>query len=724
MILGILFFNAIIGFVQEQRAAKTVTALKERLQVLVRVLRGGNWQQIPSKELVPGDLVRIRTGDFLTADMQIREGKLIIDTSALTGESATREINEDGELFAGSIVKNGECTAIVSKTGLQTYLGKTTRLVFSASHKLHMEEVVGKVVKSLFLLILAVLIITVFIAILWGQPLISVLPLVFILLISVVPAGLSTMFTISMANGSRELSAKGLLVSRLTATEDAATLTTLCVDKTGTITRNLLSLREVIANTGFTPHDVLLYGSLASEKADNDPIDLAFLLEASKQEIHTGEYQQVSFKPFLAENKRTEGLIQYNGEEFLVMKGAYLTIKEICGLNKISFDANVDHWAQKGFKTIAVGIQRNNETKLVGIVALYDPPRPDASEIIAAIKDLGVEIKMLTGDGLPVAKEIARQTGVGDKVISISDVRQGMQLHDDSFINAVHQHNGFAEVLPEDKFNIVKALQNERQVVGMTGDGVNDAPALKQAEVGIAVKSATDVAKQAASIILLEEGLKNIPELIITGRMIHVRITNYIVNKIAKTIQTGLFVCVTYLITRQFAIGPLDMVLMLFLIDFLILALATDKVKWSKQPANWNINPLVANGLILGLVLFIECLAWFFVAEKYFNIRNPEELHSLGFASLFFSGIFSVVIIRSKGRFFKEPIGNIVLAVIIADAFIVSVLLAIGFPGFQKISIPLILSTISCFMVFNFLINDSIKIFLSNKAGQKNHNRI
>lgn len=710
LIAGLLLFNGIVGFWQEMRAAKTVESLKAKLTVMVRVLRNGDWLNLPSMAIVPGDILRIRTGDFLVADMLLINGHLQVDKSALTGESALIDAKENETIYAGSIVKNGECTALVIATATNTLFGKTEGLIMSAKHKMHMEEVVGKVVQILFSIVVVVLGITVVNALLGGESFIATLPLILILLVSAVPIGLPAMFTISMAKASQELSEKGLLVSRLSATEDAATLTTLCIDKTGTITENKLSLQDIKPTPNFTDKDVLLYGTLASVKANNDAIDDAFFNRTSKEGINLADYQQQSFVPFSAANKRTEATIQHHNETFVILKGAYLTIQELCTHPDHILDQTVDAWATKGFKTIAVAIKKNNTTELVGIAALYDPPRPDSAEMLAAIKQLGVTVKMLTGDALPVAKEIALQAGVGKNIIAINEVRKSLQQSG----TVIAQYDGFAEVLPEDKYNIVKSLQQQKQITGMTGDGVNDAPALKQAEVGIAVSTATDVAKQAASIILLQNGLKQIVDLLRVGRITHTRIANYTVNKIAKTLQTILFVCIAYLLTKKFVVGPIDMVLMLFLIDFVVLALATDKVQWSKQPANWNIKPMVMKGFVLGILLFAECLFWFLWASHQFKINNAELAHSLGFATLFYSGICAVITVRTNGRFYKEPISKTLLWVIIADIVLVLILLPIGFTGFAALPIVPAACTLAFFLFCNLVINDSVKVVLLN----------
>jgi H+-transporting ATPase len=708
LIGGLMLFNAIIGFIQESKAAKTVQALKQSLQVLVRVLRNAKWQQVQGGQLVPGDIIRIRTGDFITADAKIIDGIAGADQSALTGESMLINKKEGDILYSGTVIKNGECNAVVTATGVNTFFGKTVQLVQMAKPRLHMEEVVTKVVKILFLIVLIFVGITIAVSLLRGETFLSMLPLVLILLVTAVPVAMPAMFTVSMAKGSQQLAAKGILVSRLSATEDAATLTTLCIDKTGTLTQNKLSVQDIEGAENFTIDDVLRYGVLASVAANNDPIDMAFLQKATDNKIDTSGYQQTAFTPFSAAIKRTEAMVQKDGKQSKVMKGAYNTIKGLCNPQKSNLDKTVDTWAAKGFKTMAVAIQQDNITTLVGILALVDPPLADSAKMIAGIKELGVTVKMLTGDALPIAKEIATQVGVGDDIAIASLLRENAAGSDSYSI--IIAHNGFAEVLPEDKFTIVKTLQQHQEITGMTGDGVNDAPALKQAEVGIAVKSATDAAKQAASVILLNEGLESIINLITVGRTIHHRITNWVVSKISKTLFTVVFVCAAYIITGQFVVGAFDMVLLLFIIDFVILTLSTDIVRWSKKPESWNIKLLVKQGFLLGLLLIVEALVWLFIGKKYFTLTDLNQLHSFGFATLFFASIFNIFVVRTPTRFHKQAIGRNLLWAIIADIILACIILSIGLPGFTTLPIMVTGSSLLYFAFCSFVINDWIKV--------------
>ena len=571
-----------------------------------------------------------------------------------------------------------------------------------------MDEVVANVVKILFSIVLVFLAITIAVSLFRGETFLSILPLMLILLISAVPVALPAMFTLSMARGSEQLSAKGVLVSRLSATEDAATLTTLCIDKTGTLTQNKLSVQEIIAASNFTVNEVIQYAVLASVAANNDPIDKAFIQKATDDKIDMNGYMQMSFTPFTADIKRTEAMVQKEDRQFKVMKGAYDTLKELCNLKQIDLDKAVDTWAAKGFKTMAVAISQDGATKMVGIAALIDPPIPDSAEMITKIKELGVKVKMLTGDALPIAKEIAIMVGVGEDIVAASLFRNDPDAGDAH--NVIIAHNGFAEVLPEDKFNIVKALQQQREITGMTGDGVNDAPALKQAEVGIAVKAATDVAKQAASVILLREGLESIISLITVGRTIHHRITNWVTSKVASTLFKILFVCTSYIIMGQFVIGAFDMILLIFIVDFVSLTLSTDAVSGSRKPESWRIKPLVKLGFILGLLNSVEALIWLFEGKAYFRIAEPGLLHSFGFAILFFVGIFNIVIVRTQNRFYRQPIGKILLFALIADIVLALFVLTLGVPGFTRLPIIVTGSTLLYFIFCSFLLNDWVKV--------------
>ncbi len=415
---ALLVVNAVLSFMQEHRAAGVVETLRRRLQVSARVRREASWQVIPARELVPGDIVRVRPGDIIPADVKLLTGALSVDQSALTGESKDADKAPGDVLSSGSVVRRGEGNGVVMLTGAKTYFGRTTELVQQARPKLHIEAVVAKVVRWLFVIVGALLGVVIVLSLIRGAPLLEMLPLMLVLLMSAVPVALPVMFTVSMAVGSKELAKRGVLVTRLSAAEDAATMDVLCVDKTGTITMNQLAVTGVIPLERATEADVLFAGALASQEANQDPIDLAFLAAAKERHIFDGlpAVTPVSFAPFDAKNRRTEAVVEQNGQRLRVMKGAVRTVAEACGLQPPAIDAleaRVSESALKGYRTLAVA--RGPETgtpALLGLVTLYDPPRPDAKQLIAELHDLGVPVKMLTGDALAVASEIAPRSRV------------------------------------------------------------------------------------------------------------------------------------------------------------------------------------------------------------------------------------------------------------------------------------------------------------------------
>ena len=629
VVTALLIVNAVLSFPQERRAAGVIEALRKRLQVSARALRNSNWQVIPARELVPGDIVRVRPGDIIPADVKLLSGTLTVDQSALTGESKDVDKAPGETLSSGSVVRHGEGNGVVMLTGANTYFARTTVLVQQARPKLHIEAVVTSVVRWLFVIVGALLGVVVILSLIRGAPLVEMVPLMLVLLMSAVPVALPVMFTVSMAVGSKELAKRGVLVTRLSATEDAATMDVLCVDKTGTITMNQLAVTGVIPQAGATEADVLLAGALASQAANQDPIDLAFLAAAKERHIfdNVPGVTPISFAPFDAKNRRTEAVVEQNGQRLRVMKGAVRTIGEACGLQPPAIEtleASVSASATKGYRSLAVA--RGPETgavALVGLVSLYDPPRPDARQLIATLQDHGVAVKMLTGDALAVASEIARGVGL-QNIRRVADLKAA-STHANDAVDLFAGTDGFAEVFPEDKYTVVKQLQAEGHVTGMTGDGVNDAPALRQAEVGIAVSTATDVAKGAASVVLTEPGLTNIVAMVEQGRTIYQRILTWIINKISRTILKSAFVAIAYVVTGKFVVSAFAMLLLTFMTDFAKIALATDYVRASRKPETWNIGGFIAVSVILGVAMVAEALFLLYLGWTRFGLATNDN---------------------------------------------------------------------------------------------------
>lgn len=720
VVSALLVINSILSFLQERRAAGVVETLRQRLQVSARVRRDSNWRLIPARELVPGDIVRVRSGDIIPADVKLLTGALTVDQSALTGESRDVDKAPGTVLSSGSVVRRGEGNGVVMLTGAKTYFGRTTELVQQARPKLHIEAVVAKVVRWLFVIVGALLGIVVILSLIRGVSLLEIVPLMLVLLMSAVPVALPVMFTISMAVGSKELAKRGVLVTRLSAAEDAATMDVLCVDKTGTITLNQLAVTGVIPLEQATDADVLFAGALASQEANQDPIDVAFL--AAAKERHTFDnvprITPVAFTPFDAKTRRTEAVIEQNGQRLRVMKGAVRTIAEACGLQPpaiAALEARVSESAAKGYRMLAVARGPEAGTPiLIGLVSLYDPPRPDAKQLIAALRNLGVAVKMLTGDALAVASEIAGGVGLTN-IQRIADLKTASEKAGNDKTDLFAGADGFAEIFPEDKYVVVKHMQAAGHVTGMTGDGVNDAPALRQAEVGIAVSTATDVAKGAASVVLTEPGLTNIVTLIEQGRTIYQRILTWIINKISRTILKAAFVAIAYVVTGQFVVSAFAMLLLTFMTDFAKIALATDRVQPSKKPETWNIGGFITVSVVLGVAMVVESLLFLYLCWSKFDLApandvQDQPLHTFSFLILLYFAVFSVVSARERRQFWATIPSKPLLAALTADTIAGTVLALVGLPGLAPLPWEQMLAIFAYAMVSCLVVNDAVKV--------------
>ena len=715
---ALLVINAVLSFLQERRAAGVVEALRKRLQVSARVRRDSTWQVIPARELVPGDVVRVRPGDIVPADVKLLTGTLSVDQSALTGESKDVDKPPASVLSSGSVVRRGEGNGVVVLTGAKTSFGRTTELVQQARPKLHIEAVVTKVVRWLFVIVGALLAVVVVLSLIRSVPLAEMVPLVLVLLMSAVPVALPVMFTISMAVGSKELAKRGVLVTRLSAAEDAATMDVLCVDKTGTITMNQLAVTEVIPQEHSTETDVLIAGALASQEANQDPIDLAFLAAARERKIfdNAPTFTPVSFAPFDAKNRRTEAVVEQNGTKIRVMKGAVRTIAETCGLQAPAIEAlevRVNASAAKGYRTLAVA--RGLETgtpSLIGLVSLFDPPRPDAMQLIAALRGLGVSVKMLTGDALPVATELARGVGLPN-IRPMAELKAAIAAPGSTSVDLLAGVDGYAEVFPEDKYIVVQHLQASGHVTGMTGDGVNDAPALRQAEVGIAVSTATDVAKGAASVVLTAPGLTNIVALVEQGRTIYQRILTWIVNKISRTILKASFVSIAFVLTGKFVVSVFAMLLLTFMTDFAKISLSTDHVRWSKRPETWQIGGFVTVSVVLGIAMVAETLAFLWICWSRFGLATSDSaLYTFSFLLLLYFAAFSVVSARERRAFWSTMPGKALIVALAADVLVGTLLTRVGIPGLMPLPWSQTLAILAYAAVSCLIVNDAVKVVI------------
>jgi H+-transporting ATPase len=715
-IAALLCFNAVVGYLQEEKANNAVALLRKRLLVNARVKRGGEWVLLPARELVPGDIIRLRAGDMTPADAKLLEGHLDVDQSALTGESLTVERNASDTLFSGSTVKSGEATGEVTATGLKTFFGKTAELVQIARPKLHIEEMISKVVRWLLIMVVAAVAAGMGLALLRGIDPAEIAPLAVILLVSAIPVAMPTMFTISMALGSFELSKKGAIVTRLDAIEDAATMDVLCADKTGTITMNRLAVADVLPVGLHKKEEVVLYGALAANEANQDPIDLAFIEKARELKQPLGEYRQLRFTPFDPSTRRTEALVEKGDVKLEVFKGAVNTVIHLCKDchdDVATLHESVDALAAKGYRVLAVAEGPTpEEAELVGFAALYDKPREDSPKLISELRRLGVGVKMLTGDALPIAREVASQAGIGQNITGVKDLKE--HWGEAETLKMMEGSDGFAEIYPEDKYLIVKGLQAGGHLVGMTGDGVNDAPALRQAEVGIAVSNATDIAKQASSVVLTDEGFEGILDMVVIGRMVYQRITSWTINKIIRTFKRVVFIVLAFILTGQFVVSTLNMILLLFLSDYVTLSISTDRVRPSRTPERWKSTSLVKLGVLYASMIVVESLVILYIAMYYFGLSgNLGTLQTFVFVWLTLSGYYTVLSIRERRHFWdSRPSGWLGLALVL-NSIIVFVISTIGLPDLAPITPAMYLFIAAYGFVTCLLLNDFVKVPLA-----------
>jgi len=665
VVFGLLTMNAIIGFAHTRSSRRALGLLKKRLAVQARVLRNGEWKIQDAKDLVPGDIIGIGLGDLVPADAKVLgDGRVSVDQSALTGESLPASVREPGIVYSSSVVQRGEAKCIVVNTGANTYFGKTAQLVRIAKPVSHQERIMMAVVKYMMYLSTAALIMVVTDAALVHADILSMLNLVLTFLLGAVPVALPAVFAVVLSVGAIELTKKGALVTRLDSIEDAASMELLCLDKTGTITQNKLSISEPMSFQGFKKEDVALTASLASREETKDVIDLTVIEYVRAAGIDTSAYKQISFTPFDPATKRSEAVIDRKGERFKVAKGAPQVILSICRSisEETRAQANkiVEELSLKGYRTIAVATSEgdaSNSFRPVGFLPLADPPRPDSKTMILELKTLGVKPKMLTGDNIAVAREIARQVSIGDKIYRISDLAS---LSEAEQARILDEYDGFAQIYPEDKYRIVKLLQSRGHMVGMTGDGVNDAPALRQAEVGVAVSNSTDVAKASASIVLTEPGTRQIIEAIKTSRQIYQRMLTWVINKVTKVIQLVGLLTLGYFWLHGALVSVLGMVLIVFSNDFITMSLATDNVKYTSSPNLWDVRKITLASLVIGILLVLEGAIAVLIGVDYFGL-TWGPLQSFVMLMLVVTSQFRVLIVRERRRCWSSQPGRVLL---------------------------------------------------------------
>ncbi|MBE5728281.1 plasma-membrane proton-efflux P-type ATPase [Candidatus Parvarchaeota archaeon] len=614
IVIGLLIFNGITSFLEEYKADNTLELLKNKLSVLVKVERGGEWKTVQSKFIVPGDIIRIRLGDIAPADCKIIESDyLSVDQSMLTGESLPVDKKTNELVFSSSVVREGEATGVVISTGKNTAFGKTAELVKIAKTRTHLEASIFRILEYLLVLDVA-LIAAIFIgSYFFGIQLLLVVPFSLLILLTSVPVALPAAFTVAMAYGTERLSSKNILVTKLEAIEEASTMTVICLDKTGTITKNQLSISDPIQYGKFSNVDVFRYAALASRVEDNDQIDLAIIHGAQERKIDLKDYTVKTFRPFDPSTKTSSAVVSFNGNEITVLKGFPESVMETCKLSsndKNKINSSIDEMASKGYRTIAVAYKDGSKWNFVGVIPMNDKPREDSKKLIDELRSLDLNVKMLTGDNENTAKAIAKEVDIGDNILDVSALKGKSEKE---IAEIITRADGFAGVYPKDKYTIVKALQDNGFHVGMTGDGVNDAPALKQAEVGIAVSNATDVAKSAADIVLTSEGIEPIVNAIKESRSIFERMITYTLKKVSRVLQTSIFLSIFFLILRFLPMRSIQLILALFLSDIGSISLSTDNELYSNHPDTWNIKVVFLVSLMFGIVAItqVSVLAYF-----------------------------------------------------------------------------------------------------------------
>jgi H+-transporting ATPase len=657
IILVLLLANGMVAFWEERQAGNAIAALKAKLATKARVRRDGKWVDPPARDLVPGDAIRLRLGDIVPADARLLEGDAIeVDESALTGESLPAARKSGEAVFSGSIVRQGEIGALVYATGAKTYFGKTADLVQTAHTVSHFQRAVLKIGNYLILLAAVLVAVIITVSLLRGDPVLDTLQFALVLTVAAIPVAMPTVLSVTMAVGARLLAKKKAIVSRLVAIEELAGVDVLCADKTGTLTQNKLTLGDPYCVGDTSAQQVILDGALASRADNNDVIDLA-VLGGLKDDKAINLYKVDHFQPFDPVHKRTEASVRgADGKAFKVSKGApqvILALATDAAPAKAAATTAVDGFAARGFRSLGVArSDAGGAWRLVGILPLFDPPREDAATTVATAAQMGVKIKMVTGDALAIAKETAGKLGMGASILDASGLGDPKQKATAAQVSAIESADGFAQVFPEQKFQIVDVLQKAGHMVGMTGDGVNDAPALKKADCGIAVSDATDAARAAASIVLMSPGLSVIIDAIKESRRIFQRMNSYAIYRIAETLRVLLFMTLAILVFNFYPVTAVMIVIIALLNDGAILSIAYDNVKYRDQAETWNMRLVLGIATVLGCVGPIAAFGLFFLGDRVFHIGH-DRLQTMMYLMLSVAGHLTIFQARTSGLFWS-----------------------------------------------------------------------
>jgi len=672
IITALLVVNVIVRSWQENKASNEIELLKKKLALTAKVLRDGKWADLPAKELVPGDIVRLRLGNIVPADTKLVDGAYLqIDESALTGESLPVEKHPGDVTFSSSIVRQGEMNALVVTTGMNTFYGRTTKLVEEAHTRSHFQGAVVKIGDYLIVLAVAMVTATSIAGLFRHQAPLELLEFGLVLIVAAIPAAMPAVLSICMTVGASALAKKEAIVSKLVAIDEMAGVDILCADKTGTITKNQLTVGEVKTFGKYTENDVLLYATLASKEEDKDPIDDTIISKAKSLDempASISSYKIASFKPFDPVSKRTEATVEdKNGHGFQVTKGAPQVILSLVHDKSVEgvVNGDVNSFAAKGYRALGVARTDGGKTwQYVGLIALSDPPREDSAATIKAAESMGIAVKMVTGDHVAIAKEVCREVGLGTNIVTSSSI---LGKSDNEAQSVVEKADGFAEVFPEHKYKIVDLLQKKGHILCMTGDGVNDAPALKKADCGIAVAGATDAAKSAAAVVLTKLGLSVIIDAVTESRKIFQRMTNYAIYRISETFRVLFFISFSIIVFQLYPVTALMIVLLALLNDMPIMTIAYDNVKISQKPEKWNMRTLLGVSSFLGSVGTVSSFVILIIGLQVLHL-NPLILQSFIYLKLSVAGHLNLFVARTKGSFWSvRPAKPLFLAVILTQ---------------------------------------------------------
>lgn len=682
IILVLLLANAGVGFWEEHQAGNAIAALKAKLAIKAKVLRDGKWTNPAARELVPGDVIRIRLGDIVPADARLLDGDSVeVDQSALTGESlpATRKSGE--AVFSGSIVRQGEISALVYGTGADTYFGKTARLVQEAHTVSHFQRAVLKIGNYLIILALVLVAVIIAVATYRGDPILTTLQFALVLTVAAIPVAMPTVLSVTMAVGARLLARKQAIVTRLSAIEELAGVDILCSDKTGTLTQNKLTLGDPFCLEGVAVDQLIRNAALASRAEDNDTIDLAVIGGLKNPESLEG-FEIVHFQPFDPVHKRTEAEVKgKDGKTFKVTKGAPQVILELspdARDAKEAIDEAVNGFAERGFRSLGVAYAAGDgKWQFQGVLPLFDPPRDDAKATIATARHMGVSVKMVTGDALAIARETAKKLGMGANILDAAGFGDSTRRETPAQIESIEKADGFAQVFPEHKFHIVDVLQQQGHIVGMTGDGVNDAPALKKADCGIAVSGATDAARAAATIVLMTPGLSVIIDAIKESRKIFQRMNSYAIYRIAETLRVLLFMTLSILIFNFYPLTAVMIVMLALLNDGAILSIAYDNVHYKDEPESWNMRLVLGIATVLGIVGPVAAFGLFFLGDRVFRLGHPF-LQTLMYLMLSVAGHLTIFQTRTRGAFWSIRPARILWAAVLGTQILATLIAVYG----------------------------------------------